>query len=159
MIKASLSPGNAPHPGALFYLLALQLCEYSKKPYHGFTERGGRIKALLHGNKIHTVRTEYFFNEIKGISLGTGEPVQLIHKNQIKFICFRYQLLYARTLQVTSCISPVHVNISYDPVLGFTVRNQTFLLFADRISLLCLLQCGDPDIKSCTSHSGIPSSR
>ena len=29
----------------------------------------------------------------------------------------------------------------------------------DRISLLCLLQCGDPDIKSCTSHSGIPSSR
>lgn len=67
--------------------------------------------------------------------------------------------LYAGAVKVAAGIAAINVYIGYEPILCLAVRNQAFLLLANRIALLRLFQRGNANIEGCAVHSGIPSNR
>ena len=158
-MKSGLGAGYSPHPRTLFYLLTFQLGEYCKQTYHGFAERGRGIEALLHGDEIHLVWSEYLLDEIQRVPLRAGEPVQLVDQHHIKLLCLAHQLLDAGAVQIAACVTPIHIYVCYEPILRLAVRNQALPLLAYGVALLCLFQRGNADIEGCPSHSGIPSNR
>ena len=147
MEKSGFCSCHASHFGAFFYLFALQLGEYSKKSYHGFPKRRRRVKAFLHRDEVYIVRKKDFLDKVKCVPLGAGETVKLVNQHQIKFVCFLDKMLHTGAIKIASCVSPVNIDVGYYPVLSFAVCNQTFFLFADRITLLRLLLSGDADYR------------
>ena len=159
VVKAGLGAGHAAHPRALLYLLTFELGEHSEEANHGLAEWGRCVEALLHGDEVHALWPEDFFDEVERVLLGAGETVQLVDQHEVELVRLGDELLDAGAVQVTAGVPAIHIDVRDNPVFGLAVRNQAFLLLADGIALLRLFQCGNTDVEGCAVQSGIPSNR
>ena len=158
VVEAGLGTGHAAHPRALLYLLTFELGEHSEEANHGLAEWGRCVEALLHGDEVHALWTEDFFDEVERVPLGAGETVQLVDQHEVELVRLGDELLDAGTVQVAAGVPAIHIDVRDNPVFGLAVRNQAFFLLADGVALLRLFQRGNTDVEGCAVHQSLPPS-
>ena len=124
MEEAGLCPTDTANRHALPDLFTFQLGEHRQDADHSPAKRRGCIKVFVHGNKGAAVFQEHVLNQIQGILLGAGQPVQLPDQNSIALFRLHKgdQLLHTRTFQLCPGKTRIGDDLGNHPVLRQTVR-------------------------------------
>lgn len=88
----------------------------------------------------------YYYDGREHITLRARNTVEFVNENKVKFLDFINHFLHTGSVEISTGITAVNIDISYQPVVSLAKGDEAFLLFSDGEAFLRLFECGNSDV-------------